>query len=194
MDLGRSLDRHFDEGLLGPEEQRQRVETVHGFAISMAGGWTAEHPPPDPDAAERLGLRALLTLHPRAEDAQCSVFVAVGNAPPRDDASRDDSDAAFGKRLLGPWLAARGVRAKGWGATIGGSWDELLYGLSFRADGDLYGAAWVIPHADDRYVLACIGTPGSDEEPDPWWFDEQKLLIGMGPVAESLEFLPPEGL
>ena len=77
----RPLEQWFGDGVLGPEVQRQRVETSHGFSISMANDWTAEDPPPDPCLEQRLGMRALLTMRPPTERADCTVYRITARDP-----------------------------------------------------------------------------------------------------------------
>jgi hypothetical protein len=193
LELGRS----FDDGLLGPEDQRQRVEVPeHGFAISLAADWTTEIPLPDPQEDERLGMHVLLTIDAGEEGAACSVYVAIGAAPPesRGDGERNDSgvlsDSAA--RTLGPWFEAHGLLFDEglWGGTVGDSWGGKA-GFGFGEDAGLTGVVWVVPHEEDLYVLACAWTagPGGESGPVPWGNPSQ-MMLGLEPIADSFEFLP----
>jgi hypothetical protein len=191
------LDRHFDEGLLGPGDRRQQVEVPeHGFAISLADDWTTEIPLPDPQEDERLGMHALLTIDPGEEGAACSVYVAIGAAPPesRGDGERSDggvlSDSAA--RTLGPWFEAHGLLFDEGtsGVTVGDLWGGKA-GFSFGESAGLIGAVWVVPHEEDLYVLTCTWTAGPEGEsgPEPW-DSPHLLMLALEPLAESFEFLP----
>jgi hypothetical protein len=193
LELGRS----FDEGLLGPEDQRQRVEVPeHGFAIWLAADWTTEIPLPDPQEDERLGMHALLTIDPGEEGAACSVYVAIGAAPPELSADGERTDSGVlsdsAARTLGPWFEAHGLLFDEglWGGTVGDSWGGKA-GFGFGEDAGLTGVVWVVPHEEDLYVLACAWTagPGGESGPVPWGNPGQ-MMLALEPLADSFEFLP----
>jgi hypothetical protein len=195
IEFGENLNRYFDEGLLGPEDQRQRIELpTHGFAVSIGDDWTAEIPSPDPQVDERLGMRALLTIDPREEGAACFTYVAAGAAPPGHsaDGRRSDSEVLSDSaaRLLRPWFEEQGLLGDGWGGTIGDSWGDKA-GFHFGVEAGSTGAVWVVPHAADLYVLTCTWTAGPDGESRPeFWGDPHLMMLALEPMAESFEFLP----
>lgn len=191
------LNHHFEEGLLGPGDQRQRLEVPeHGFVISLADDWTTETGLPDPQEDERLGMHALLTIDPGEEDAACSMYVAIGAAPPELSADGERSDSGVlsdsAARTLRPWIEAHGMRLDEgtWGGTVGDSWGGKA-GFSFGEDTGLTGAVWVVPHEEDLYVLACTWTAGPEGESRPVpWGDPGQMMLALEPVAESFEFVP----
>jgi hypothetical protein len=190
------FNRHFDDGLLGPGDQRQRVEVpAHGLAVSIGEDWTTEVPLPDPQEDERLGMHALLDIDPGEEGAACSTFVAIGAAPPEHSADGERSDdevlSDSAARLLGPWFEEHGLLDEGgWGYTVGDSWGGKA-GFGFGEDAGLTGVVWVVPHEEDLYVLACAWTagPGGESGPVPWGNPSQ-MMLSLEPIADSFEFLP----
>lgn len=191
--LSQTLDRHFEEALLGPEPQRQRLTLpVHGMALSMAGDWTAEAAPLDPRQVALLGMHALVTIHPRQQGAACDLYIAdgvlpstLGDGEPPNSEALDDAAV----RLLGPWVEAQGVFGKAWGQTAGDAWEGKV-GFYFGQEQSTTGAVWVVQNADDLYVLACTWSPTTADELRPEvWGDPYTLMLALEPVAESLEFL-----
>ena len=70
------LHHYYDEGLLGPGDERQRVEVPeHGFAISLADDWMTEAPLPDPQEDERLGMHALYQVNWTRRQRNASDFL-----------------------------------------------------------------------------------------------------------------------
>ena len=191
------LNRSFDEALLGPGDQRQRVEVpAHGFAVSIAEDWTTEVPLPDPQVDERSGMHALLHIDPGEDGAACSIYVAIGAAPPEPSADGERSDSEVlsdhAGRLLGPWFEEQGllVDEGSWGGTVGDSWGGKA-GLSFGEHAGLTGAVWVVPHEEDLYVLTCTWTAGPEGESRPeFWGNPLLLMLALEPAADSFEFLP----
>lgn len=191
------FNRSFDEALLGPGDQRQRVEVpAHGFAVSIAQDWMTEVPLPDPQEDKRLGMHALLTINPGEEGTACSMYVAIGAVPPELGADGERSDSGVlsdsAGRLLGPWFEEQGLLLDEgtWGGTVGDSWGGKA-GFSFGEHPDVIGAVWVVPHHEDLYVLTCTWTAAQDGESRPeFWRHPLLMMLALEPAADSFEFLP----
>lgn len=164
-----------------------RVPQPRGCSSAPASATSS----PDPRQDAGLGLHALVTIHPRQEGAACTLYVADGVVPTTlPDGQTPDGEALgdAAARLLGPWVEAQGVVGEGWGQTTGDSWGGKV-GFSFGEDGSMTGAVWVVPEANDMYVLACTWTVGQDWSRPEVWGDPHRLMLALEPVAESLEFL-----
>ena len=119
--------RYLDEGLLGPEGQRQRIALAeHGFTVSIGADLDHGDPAPDPQRDERLGMHALLSIDPGEDGAACTVYVAARAAPHQLDADEEPGDnevlTATAVRLLGPWLEEQGLNGDALGTTTGDDW------------------------------------------------------------------------
>jgi len=177
----RPLGEFLDQGLLGPEDQRQRIEVpAHGFAISFAADWVIETPAPDLLAVERLGMTAVLVSSAPEDGPVCTVYVAPGAATVSDE------------RLLRPLAAEYGMRGE-YGSTSGWDMPDGAVGTTFENDTGPHIAAWFVPHGDDAHVLSCVVSAGSKNDFDGGVLSRPPRLMmwGMPPIVRSVEILPP---
>ena len=180
--LLRPLGEFFDQGLLGPEDQRQRVEVpAHGFVISFADDWVVQTPAPDPLDVEQVGMTAVLTSTAPEGGPVCTIYVAPGGV------------TTSAERLLKPWMERYGDPGEYW--TMG---DESALlgapaGFAYEDDERSASAVWAIPHGDDALVLACVlSEDARNDFADGLWQAPGSLMrVGMPPIVGSIEVLPP---
>jgi len=178
----RPIGEFIDQGLLGPEDQRQRIEVpAHGFAISFAADWVIETPAPDPLDVERLGMQAVLVSTGPEDGPVCTVYVASG------------AITVSAERLLQPWLEEHGDPGEYYTT---GDESTLLgapAGFAYEDDEQALNAIWAIPHGNDALVLACILSEDARYSfADGFWHDPGLFRAwGMRPIFSSIEVLPP---
>jgi hypothetical protein len=177
----RPVGEFFDNGLLGPSAQRQRIEVpAHGFAISFADDWSVTRPSPDPPDAERAGVLAVLAAVPPNGAPIVTVHVVSG------------AGSMLGEELLRPWAEDRGLADDG--GTFDG-WGEMpdgAVGMAFQDDAGSLIAAWVIPHGEDALILSST-FPADERLVESEWENELMMLrFGLPPILDSIESLTAE--
>jgi hypothetical protein len=178
----RPIGEFIDQGLLGPEDQRQRIEVpAHGFAISFADDWVIETPAPDPLDIERLGMTAVLVSSAPEDGPVCTVYVAPGAV------------TVSVERLLQPWLEEHGAPGE---YSIAGAQSTVYEGpaeIAYEDDEQALNAIWAIPHGNDALVLACILSEDARYSfADGFWHDPGLFSAwGMRPIFSSIEVVAP---
>ena len=178
----RPLGEFLDLGLLGPQDQRQRIEMpAHGFAISFADDWVIETPAPEPLDVERLGMQAVLVSSAPEDGPVCTVYVARGAA------------TVSVERLLRPLAEEFGMRGE-YGSTNGWDMPDGAVGTTFENDTGPQIAAWFVPHGDDAHVLSCVVSAVSRNGFNGGFLSRPPALMmwGMPPIIKSVEILPAD--
>ena len=178
----RPLGDFLDQGLLGPEERRQRIEVpAHGFAISFADDWVIETPAPDPLDVERLGMTAVLTSTAPEDGPACTIYVAPGGV------------TTSAERLLKPWMEQHGDPGEYWTRGDEGALVGAPAGFAYEDVERASNAVWAIPHGDDALVLACVLSEDArnDFADGVWQGSDPLIRVGIPPIVGSIEVLPP---
>lgn len=176
----RPLGEFFEHGLLGPPDQRQRIELPdHGFVISFADDWVVET---DPDSVVpgRWDVDPILVAGPERGVPRCHVGVVL-------DGGSLDAESFL---LVRAADHAQDEHDTGSAADL----PEGVIGVGLReADGTLTAAYWV-PHEDDALIVSCDADVGHDRPPgdgEVFTADAQAMLRwGMPPIIRSIEALP----
>ena len=188
--VGEGVRLYVLEGLLGPEDQRRRVELPeHGISVAMPRGWAMECPRSGLDQDVGTGLSTIAVLEPDLEGATCMLLRAedVGPALRRGDQAADtEEQQREARRIVQPWLERHDLGDE-CASPSGGFWGA---GPGVACDGGpgSTGAAWVFPQGEGGLVLGCTWRGNASDLPDRApWSESQMLLSAMAVMAGAIE-------
>jgi hypothetical protein len=189
----------WDRDLLGPTDERQRIEVPReGFAIAFPGGWDVDAmPAAEPDFVVRTALRPVLKADRPDQASSCTVYARSGDPPASKGCYPRAVDESWGVEA---WDIADDVIApltseydcpSGFG--IGALRSGGPVSLSFEEPSGKVLVAYHLTSDDSDFVLACsvsLPWPRGDKPDEPWPQDAFAVDWVLQPITETFESVP----